>query len=411
MMKKRSESLSRGLFWSVVGSGSFMVGQILMIIGLSRLTSVENVGRYGVALSVATIVITFFNLNLRIGKTTDATAQHSTSIYVSTRIASTTIAFVVIVFSLALATSDKVTIYMGAVIAASKCAEAISDLYYSIFQRNGRMDLMARSMIVRGPISAVLFVSALYLTENVIFAFLCQLAVWWSVALFHDMLGASKIEPVTPQFKVSKMMKLVRETLPLGFAGLLTAVATNSPRLIVAYFLGLSSAGIFTSVAYVLQVGTVFAASVSRAIAHRLADQFAAGKFEAFGSLVRKTSLVMLALGLCFTLIVFGYGEALLTVAFGAEIGAYQTLFTLLTATLTLRLLIAVLQTAVLSQRRFTEFARHRMWVAIAMVTACSLGTLGTDLNGVGVALLTVSVYQVAALLIILRSVQSQLLD
>ncbi len=388
--------------WSAIGYGVFMLSQIAMIMIMTRLAPIEDIGRYGVALSIATIVLTFTNLNLRMGNVTDTTTLFSPGVYVATRILSTALAMAGIAVLSWFFGEDVRAFEIGLIIGVMKCAEAMCDLFYSNYQKAGRMALMARSLVLRGPIAILLFGIVLYLTRDIRIALVSQILVWWSVLLFHDVPQANRLFSLRPDFDFGQIRKLVRESMSLGIAGLLTAIATNAPRLVVAQFLGLTAAGIFTSVAYILQVGTVFATSVTRAIAHRLATLFQAGNSVHYRRLIAKVSGAMGALGVgLFVLALLG-GQTILTLAFGAKFADQKTLFALLCMVLSFRLVIAVLQTGLLAQREFVRFARHRFWVAALMVGGCSAGALIWGMIGVGAALLLVSLYQILTLYVLL---------
>tara|TARA_R110002020_G_scaffold80747_3_gene201201 strand:+ start:1149 stop:2402 length:1254 start_codon:yes stop_codon:yes gene_type:complete len=411
MSAAKPEGLKRSLSWSAIGYGVYMLSQIAMIMIMTRLAPLEDVARYGVALSVATIVLTFTNLNLRMGNVTDTTSIHRSGVYVATRILSTSLAMVGIAILSWIFGSDLRGVEVGLIVGVMKCAEALCDLFYSNYQKAGRMVLMARSLMLRGPIAITLFGVVLYATGDIRIALVSQIVVWWSVLLLHELPQAARLADIRPEFDLGQIRKLVVESLPLGFAGFLAAVTINSPRLIVAQILGLSEAGIYTSVSYILQAGTAFSSSVNRTIAHRLAKSFQSGNTAAFYGLIFKTAKVMGAVGIVAILLSLLGGQTFLTLAFGPEFSDQKTLFVLLCVALAGRLLIPVLQTGLMAQRRFMLFARFRFAIMILMVAACSAGAYLGGMIGVSVALMIVIFVQVVVLYVLVKGQRPPLPD
>ncbi len=401
-ISERPTSVRKDLTWSAIGYGVYMLSQIGIIMMMTRMASVEDVGRYGFAISVSTIVIVFCNLGLRVGHATDVSAQDRMGIYVATRILTTSLAFIAISL-IALIGTDEDTWQIVILVAIAKCAEALSDLFYGSFQKAGRLELLATSMVLRGPISLMIFAGLLFTTGSLAWALVAQAFTWWFVALVHDYRQAARLEASMPKFYWGAIITLMGETFSLGIAGLFTALATNAPRVIVAATLGLTTAGIYTAIGFVLQVGTVFATSVSQAMASRLARSFHNGQIENYRRMTMRFAGLMAGIGIVAVLIASVAPRQIVLFAFGSDYAPYSTLFIMLTVALALRLVIAVLQTALIAQRSFRVFATLRVFVAAGIVSGCWLGATLDGLQGVAIAIIVVSLLQASVLVFLLQ--------
>src|ERR1039458_37013 len=70
-----------------------------------------------------------------------------------------------------------------AAVGLAKCFESISDLLYGVFQRHERMDWIAKSMILKGPLSLAALGLAVYLSHSLLCGVLA-LALVWGLLLF-----------------------------------------------------------------------------------------------------------------------------------------------------------------------------------------------------------------------------------
>lgn len=399
----------RDLKWSILGYAVYMLSQMSIILVMARLSSPDDLGRYGLAISVCSIVILFFNLGLRSSHATDISSVNRMGTYVSTRILSTFVGFLIICgLSAALFRSDPQTMHVIWLVAYSKSIETFSDLFYGSFQKFRKINLMAASLSIRGPIAAIAFAVLLWISGDILVSLLAQAIVWTLVAAFFDARKANELESCFPRFNSTEILRLVKEALPLGVANFFTEIGTSAPRIVVTKFLGLGATGVFTAVGYVLVLGTVFASSVSHAISNRLAREFWSEGNGRFSEITKKVSGAMFMMGLVAFGICFFWAEDLLYYTFGDPYAAYGNLLTLFTATLSLRMPIAVLQTALIAQRRFYEFAILRFVVALAIIFLTAVGAIQGGIVGVSIALLLVSAGQLFCLVLLILQPQNR---
>ena len=154
-------SLRLNVSWTFAGNVFYAACQWGMLVVLAKLGSPEMVGRFALALAVTAPVFMFTNLQLRAVQATDRSHQFAFADYLGLRILSTALALAVIV-GLAAWSHYHYPFWIAAVIVMvglAKGSESISDAIYGIVQWHERMDLIARSMMLKGLISLASFAS------------------------------------------------------------------------------------------------------------------------------------------------------------------------------------------------------------------------------------------------------------
>ena len=141
-------SLRGTLGWTILGHAIYFTSQFGVLVALSKMGSTEDVGRFGLAMAIATPIIMFSNLGLRLGHATDIRGEHSFHDYLRLRMVTTTIAVALISAITFISSVDQKLVILIVLVALIKGAESFSDLLYGTFQRQDRMDLVARSMIL-----------------------------------------------------------------------------------------------------------------------------------------------------------------------------------------------------------------------------------------------------------------------
>lgn len=401
-------SIRADLGWSLLGQGMFLLAQAGLVVALARLAPLEDVGRYGIAVSLASITFLAAGLGLRMGLATDPEGRARFGVYLGLRGLTTGAALAVIaVTALALGLRDPALGMILAMVALARTADALSDLSYGAFQSAGRMDPVARSLVLRGLGGLSVFVALLLASGSVALAVAGQAAAWGAVALGHDLPQAARFVRMRPDFTRARLWALLREGRALGLAMLLGEIGTAAPRLIVGTLLPLALAGIYTAVGYVLVLGTAFAAALSQAMAMRLARAISDGS-GTFGPMVARFAGSLAALGIAALVIVSLFGGPVLTLVFGPSFVTETRLLTLMTAVLALRLPIAALQTGLVAQRRFACLARLRFGATLAILAGTATGAQFGGLDGVALALLAVSAGQLPLLIVLVRPATSR---
>ncbi|MGB1087558.1 MAG: hypothetical protein ACPG06_04250, partial [Alphaproteobacteria bacterium] len=213
------------LFWSVGGNGLYVASQFIILMIITRLTSADELGRYGLGLAITGPVFILAYLGLRTGQATDTARHFSFERYLKLRHLANIAACIVLLAIAPVLSPDTSAFYVILVLTISRIAESYSDLFYGVFQKHHRLDLMGRSMILRGVLSATLFGVLLWYTRQLAVALFAQVIVWSVFAYFHDRHYARKLlgalEGPTTKQKPGTIYSLLRLSFPFGFGALL----------------------------------------------------------------------------------------------------------------------------------------------------------------------------------------------
>lgn len=394
---------------ALFGNALYLVSQFGILAVLARMTNPEIVGLFGLALAIATPIVMFTNLGLQIALATDASNNFRFGEYAALRAIGTGVALFILAAVGILFFSDPPALTIFAALAAAKIVETYTDLCYGQFQKMERIDLMARSQIMRGPMTFLLFTFLLWSTGRAEMAFFAQLIIWLTVALLHDRRIVNRSLPSEDTRLTTvtraRLWELTRIVWPLGINAVAAALSNNAPRLIVQTVLGLATLGYFTAISYVLYAGMFFANALGAVIAPRLSRSWSDGDWRGFHRLTMQAVAIAGAIGAMGTLVAWLAGGFILTFAFGPEYAAFQTEFTVILAALGLRFVAVALQTALSAQRRFASMGWMQTTGLVVTVGSTWLGAINMGFAGAAAALaLTAAVQIIIVSFILLAS-------
>ncbi|NMG08834.1 oligosaccharide flippase family protein [Brasilonema sp. UFV-L1] len=345
MGQNKPLTLHHNFSWTFVGNLVYAGCQWGMLVVLAKLGSPEIVGQFTLGLAVTAPVFMLTNLQLRYIQATDVKHQYLFGDYLSLRIISTLLALLVIVVITLTAGYRWETSLIILLVSLAKAFESISDVFYGLLQKHERMDRIAMSMMIKGPLSLLVLGISVYISGSVAWGVL-GLAVAWALVLFgYDirtgttMLNQSQETPnneepttqqttdvVQPRWDLKTLAKLVWLALPLGIVMMLISLNTNIPRYFIEEYLGERELGIFAAIAYLMMVGSMVINALGQSATPRLAKYYASGNGIAFRTLLLKLIGIGALLGGTIILVVFVAGQQILTLLYQPEYAQHKDL-------------------------------------------------------------------------------------
>ncbi|MEM8979250.1 MAG: hypothetical protein AAGD04_07185 [Pseudomonadota bacterium] len=397
--------LQRLLGWGILGQVGYVISQFVILWALARFTTVETIGAFGLASAITFPVMWFFSLGLRTNQATDVKNEFPFADFLWLRAITCMLALLVIgliiIFALQSGLSSQILIWF----ALAKAVELLCDLCYGVFQKNDKMIWVARSQLLRGGISAAVFVLVLALGVSAPFAFLTQVIVWSAVAFLVDLPAARRLAKAsndTEAAALKSIFTLAKNSFPLGVSGGLSAVQGNMPRYIITSFFGLAALGQFAVVAYIMQAMTLVANAVSASIVARMARLLAMGQKKNFFRVLRKLVVILTVIGCAGVGVSLWIGDPLIVFVFGQDYANLGDLLAVLVGAAALRSIMIFFQSGLQAARAFNTLMTIRIGFLGIMAIACLLAATWGGMLTIGLAMGATYVLQACVLLMLL---------
>ncbi len=333
--------LSANFVWTAVGNIVYAACLWGLLSVLAKLGSAEMVGQYALSVAITSPVIMLTNLQLRDVQATDAGREYSFGDYLGLRLLAASLA-VMAIAAVALAMGHRgYTLFVILAVGLAKAIESVSDVFYGLLQQRERMDRVARSLMLRGPMSVAVLAAVVRLTGRVDWGAFGMAIAWMVVLLGYDRASARLAlhntrqfagstpgsvdakAALRPRWEMRKLARLARLALPLGFASMLISLNANIPRYAVEHYLGRRELGIFAGMVYLKTVGDLVVAALGRSASPRLARHYARGEVAAFGKLLAKLVGAGTALGAAAVVVAVVAGRPILTLVYQPEFARY----------------------------------------------------------------------------------------
>jgi O-antigen/teichoic acid export membrane protein len=415
-------TLRVNFLWTLSGNAVYAGCQWGILVVLAKLGTPQMVGEFALALAITAPVMVGAGLSLRSVQATDATSEYRFGDYLLVRLLTTAAAAAVIG---GIVWSSDYKWHMATIILVvglAKAFESISDIFYGLLQQYERMDRIALSMIIKGPLSLATLGIAIYLSGDLLLG-VCGLAAAWALLLivYDARNGASvlkvssNLKPPTPDFSSRLARRLELEwrpralvtltllALPVGIVLALVSFNTNIPRYFIEQYLGTWDLGIFAALGYPLAAGTTVVNALGQSAAPRLARYYANGDYRAFSSLIGKLLCLGLALGASGILLIGLTGRPLLLLLYRSEYADRVGVFLWLGIAAGIGYIASLLGYAMTAARYFR--AQLPVFVIATLVTAlgCTVLVPRYELSGAAIAIILAAICQVVGSAVVIN--------
>ncbi|PAE38166.1 oligosaccharide flippase family protein [Bacillus sp. 7884-1] len=382
--------------WNLIGNLIYSAAQWAIIVVLAKYDGSYMVGVYSLALAVTAPIFMFTNLQLRQIQITDVNNEYNFGIYMGLRYISTIIAFIAtLIFSL-FNDYNKETLLVVILIGLSKAIESISDMLFGVLQKSEVMDIVSKSLIIKGILSLIiLFVTIKYTNNLALAIFLSFVVVRLVVLLFYDYRFAKQIVDINLEINKDKIKHLAIQSIPLGIVMMLISLNENIPRYFIEKFIGTHELGYFSSIAYIPFAGSVVVSALGQAASPRLSQYFSDNNIKGFLKMLKQFILVGVCLTLLGLIVTLLFSEKILEILYTKEFSKFGSLLVLLMVYFGLSYISSFLGFGLTAMRNFKVQPYLVLFVVFINLIFNALLVPKYGLNGAGYAMVYSSIAQI----------------
>jgi len=331
-------SLRANFSWTFVGNVIYAACQWGIVVVLAKLGSPVLVGEYALGVAIATPVIALSQLQLRPVIASDVREKYQFGDYLGFRLIATLLAILVVLAIPIAVHSGPTETPLVFLVGLTLAMESLSDLYFARLQFIDRMDRIAKSQIVRAPLSLAALGLGVHFTGSLALGVAGMVIMRLAVLIGYDMrprthsllpLSAHSArtraqfehmkQMLKPRWDPRAMAPIFWLASPLGVVALLVNLNSNVPRYFIQWSLGTRELGIYSALGFMMAAGNLFAAALAQAVFVRLARFHAEGRNSDFVMLLLKMAGIGTVLGAGGILFAWIAGPELLRILYRPE--------------------------------------------------------------------------------------------
>lgn len=318
--------VTKNVIWNLAGSLVYYFSQWLMTVLVVRISGdYAEAGILALSMSVSLIFYTLSTYAVRNYQVADIDGKFENGTYVALRTLTCALSLLLlgvylIVCRYSFYTSMSIVCFM-----LIRITEALVDVFQGICQKQWRMDIVGRSLMVRGIVGLLVFTVMEYLFRNIALTCLATALSTAVTAVFMDVLPSYRLSEIKIRFDRKRLIGLLLCCFPLFLTNLMSVIIPNFPKILGEKMLNEELIGYYASVttpAIVVQMISMYCFSP---LIPMLARSFS-DRDPKILSVILKIQLLILGLGVAAVIGFSVLGEWLLALVFGESILSYSYL-------------------------------------------------------------------------------------
>lgn len=398
--KREPRSLRKNFSWTFLGNGVYAASQWLLLIVLARFGSQNDVGQYALATAICAPIILFSQLKLRSVQAADALDEFRFGTYLALRLVTSVAAFLVILAIIFLTSYRGALAWTIAAVAIAKTFESISDVFHGLQQRHERMEVIARSLIVKSLLSVFAFTVGLIISNSLIGGLAGLIMAWAITLIWFDIPQAKNLtgrEEVRPRWTVRTARNLAILSLPLGLQVTIASLFSSVPRYFIGGLLSTQELGVFAAISYIMVAGSMVIAALAQSATPRLAKLYRNHQKQSHYQLTLRLLFLGTTIGLIGIVIVAFMGETILKIAYGPAYAVHSDLFLWIMVDAFISYAYVFLGTALTSMRKFNVQLPVHACGLVILIAACAILVPSFGLRGAVWAMIIANLVQAFA--------------
>lgn len=403
---ERPRSLKANFVWTLSGNVIGTGCQWVLIVLLAKLTNPAMVGQLALALAVAGPITFFADFRLRVLYVTDHTGRYDFSEMLGLRFVLACVAVVIVTMTCLIAHFPLETAVTVVIVALSQLTDFVSESFYGEFQKNERMDRIAKSMATRNILAACGFTTVIYVTRNLIMATVALVVARCLTLLLYDSAARAKtlqlvagvnnafLARLQPAWNLRRQRAMLLAALPLAIISLLISLNGYVPRYVLEADLGKRDLGIYSAINYIPTGCFMIASAIGYAVFARLSRLFGNGDLQAFKTLLLKIILIYTGMGVAGVLVSIVIGPAMLRIVYGPEYAGEADILRWLMLVGAVQTITTAVQCGLTAASRFAVQVPLFASVTFASFVGCMLLVPRFKLEGAAIAVLIASAVQ-----------------
>jgi len=388
-------SIKKNSMWNAIGSIVYALTQWGVLMTIAKLGNPEMVGIFTLGLALTAPIVLLMRFNLRVAVASDSNSDFQFSEYFSSRVIATVVFLITMSVVSILYSSDYNTALVILILSFAKSIESISDILHGQMQKHERLDMTAKSQIIKGLLSLGIFAYLMYITGNLVLSTLGFMVSWLLILIVYDFKNVCLFGEITFTFNKQQQLRLLKLTIPLGLAQLIASLNANVPRYFIESVHGAETLGFFAAIIYITTAGNNIIMAIGGATIPRLSRFYQQKNIRDYVKLITAFLLLIVLGGIVALVIVKSFGGKILGLLYTPEYVIYTSEFFLFMLVGVIMYIGKFLETGLTATRKFSIQPYINILILLIILTLSYMLIPRYGLAGAGYTLLIAEVVQV----------------
>lgn len=315
--------------WNMLGTTVIAFQSVIFLMILTRVGGLESSGIFTIAYTTANLMLTVGKYGMHNFHVSDTVPIFSFGDYRTSRWLTTfammaaSVGYALLSMQGADHSAEKTWIIVW--MCMFKAVDAIEDVYASLYQQRGRLDVAGKMITVRGVLTVIFFSVVLLIFKDLLISVI--LTTVFTTALFlllNWMCRSICREQMREKTSFRRMMRLLVLCLPLFLIGFLSYYMTNAPKYAIDAMLSDEVQACYGFIAMPVFVVGLMGNYLFNPVIRPLSEHWQEGDFVWFKKQIAKQSLIVIVITVICVAGAYLLGIPVLSLLYGTDLSAYR---------------------------------------------------------------------------------------
>lgn len=319
----KNKTIFRNFIWNTIGSTLASFNSLFFLIAITRINGLDDAGIFSITVTTAYILYIFAIYSGRNCQVTDIKGEIKDKDYIVSRMITCIGMLIITVEFMILSKYDQYKSTILFCLCLWKALEAFGDVFYGVLQKNEKLHLVGKSLVIKSIVGILLFVAVDYFTNNLIYACISLPIVSLLTILCYDLPKAIPFIKKQEKAILENVWKIYKSEFFLFAGSFLTMYILNAPKYAIENYLTNDIQAIYGIILMPASVLSLFAQFIIAPAMNDLTKLYKENNLKQMKKIENK--LIYMIIGFGILAIVLGYflGIPVLNLIYHVDLTGY----------------------------------------------------------------------------------------
>lgn len=379
---QETKQFRKNFIWNTLGTGINAFNSLFFMIIVTRINGVDQAGIFTLAFSTACILYSVGIYAGRIYQVTELNEKISDKDFIVNRLLTTIlmIVFLIVFCVYRNYNYEKACVFL--LLTVYKALEAFSDVIHGVLQKNGKLDVVGKSLFMKSVLAVLVFLIADFLTHNMVLSIILVILSYICVMIVYDFIKGYKYINLKARLNMKNVFEILRKGFFVFAISFLGMYVLNAPKYSIDSYLTEDLQTVFGIIVMPATIVGLVAQFLIHPYLNQILDLYKKRDLKSLNKLVLKLILMIVLFGVVSSVLAYLVGTQILGIIYGLDLSSYKIglVIIIIAATLyTIGTIYASILTTV--RETFSQFIIYIIVSSLAYILS-SILTKNIGMNG-----------------------------
>ncbi|MBR3133521.1 MAG: hypothetical protein IKG42_05625 [Clostridia bacterium] len=372
----------KNFIWNTIGTGLNAFNSLFFMIIVTRINGLNDAGVFTLAFSTANILFAVGLYSGRVYQVTELNKEISDNDFILSRIITILLMMILVLLFCFCNKYDINKAIVFILLTFYKSIDAFCDVLYGIMQKNEKLDVVGKSLIIKSILSLTSLIIVDIVTKNLVLSIISVVIVYIFVSIVYDFKKTYKFIKTNIKIKKKNIINILKNGFFIFSISFLGMYIVNAPKYSIDKYLCENYQTIFAIIVMPATIISLIAQFLIHPYLNKIIKLYKEKNLKDFKIILFKIIGVILCCGIIATIVGYFLGTFLLGIVYGINLENYKLALSIIIIASTLYTLGTVLSSILTTVRKIIPQFLIYIFITVFAYMVSDILTKVNSING-----------------------------